>query len=540
MNLEELKANSVPVESENNRQEGFIPSITQEEPSPTTVSMTSGAAIKNSGNRVKADFSALPEEEIEGVVDKVSPVNEILGEGGIFEKYRSKKNAEYDIARQQANDEIESRELDGEITNDEIEPFDFEQDTEEVQVNESYKEINVVDNAKKEEKITEEKSEEDDGEYGIIDENDSDEDAEDEDTELEIKKNDIDDDEDEEDRLVLLKSIISQKIKPIKQRLDLSSYTISSKVKTTDAVVETDQIPTAKWALMSSNVVVLMKAFSGSELETLRECLEDRGEGFQDYRTVLNMIYHHIVSPKPKSFEKWVKTISFFDYEHLFFAIYIASFSGANYIPIECSNPKCKNKVRTYLTDNIPFMDMVKYKNNRIENRFKELYKSDSYDPIGLIMSEVVPLDEKTAIGFRIPSLYGALLEPSYFDDIFTKRYSSTINVLPYIDNIYEIDQTTKMLTPYGYKIYTNNIAKSTKSRVKKYHNILKNLHPDSYNLVGGIVSEINDIRTKEYITYQIPETNCPYCGTVIPAKENQSPIQMVFTRNRLGLLATM
>lgn len=522
MNLNDLKENSVTIGSSNEAETsngGFMPSLTQEE--PLNVSMTTGE-VKH--NRVKADMSSLPTEKPVGIIDKVSPLKEIM-EGGMFDEYRQKSLQEYSDMKEQVleNDEIDDQATEHKEQNKDDE-FDFDEDDTE--------EYNTPDINNNEYEDNEKESED-------IDDNSIEEDFDDDsDIEYNQSKENFDDEQDEEERLIALKSIISEKIAPIKKRLNLSSYTISNKVNTS-AIIETEDVPKAKWVLMSSGVIVLMSQFSGSELESIRSYIEDTRNGEEDYRSVLNIIYNHIVSPKPK-FKEWVKSISFFDFEHLFFAIYIASFNGVNYIPIECDSNRCPNKVRTYLTDNIPFMDMVDFKNDKIKNRFMDIYNSEVYDPAGLIISDIIPISDKIAIGFKLPSLYDTLIEPRYFSGEFLKKYNSTVNILPYIDNIYEINNESQTLIPYAYKIYANNQAKSIKSRVVRYNTILKGLLPDQYNLISGIIAEINNRKYKDYITYKIPETNCPYCGKTIEEKKNQSPIQMVFTRNRLGTLATM
>lgn len=588
MDLNEMKENSVninpevteehtPVAEIKQERQPFTPTIEQGPAVPVAVSMTNGAATAASKHtRQKADMSDLPVPEVEGITDKISPLNEIMEKGGPFDKYRQTKNEQYALQREEAEldmseearlseeNELEKEEpVDSTTVEDEREEY-WEPEQEPINTNNSYQAIDIMDeavddnlfprdseetfnNTQEENPIEMEtlsgavakmnvknkndrvySTEKED--YGVISED-----------EMVVEKDQIeaaDDDISEDEKLLVLKKLISKKIKPVKQRLDLSSFTISKQVDVSNAIIGTDQIPAAKWILPSTGVVFMMKPFSGFDIETIRACIEDRGTGNEDYRTVLNIIYNHIVSPKPNTFEKWVKSVCFFDYEHLFFGMHIASFNGANYIPVECVNTKCTNKIRTYLTDNIPFIDMVKYKNEETEKAMKALYNSEAYDAIGAMQTEVLPITDKIAVGFKMPTLYSSLLEPKYFDTKFNQKYQSTINLLPYIDNIYTIDMNTKSLVPKGYKIYTNNIAKSVKSRVMKYDSILSTLPPDEYNLIGGITSEINEKGIGD-ITFTIPETTCPFCGTTNPAEE-QSPVQMVFTRNRLGLLATI
>lgn len=572
MDINELKRNSVSItqptaENSSESQEAmssFVPGITQGPASPTRVSMT---AMESATNRVKANMNSLPVEKDEtpGVVKKDSLVKDIL-EGDQFASYRKEKNEYYAEKREEAELEMsEENRLNEQEENDLPPSNEYEDELEDVpdtgNPNETYKPIDIMGDVPEASVDFEEPNEvppivsvdvlpgaadnsdvitvdvESDTSNIYIDNEDSDEEV----TigiSIEFKESDIVEDEvSDEERVSILKSIITSKIKPIKKRLNISSYTISKKINTTNAVIETAEIPAAKWILPYTGIVVMVKRFSGSELETIRACLEDQGRNGEDYRTVLNIIYNHIVSPKPSSFNTWLRSICFFDYDHLFFAAYISGFSGTNYIPIECENAKCTNKIRTYLTDDIPFMNMVKYKNETIEAEMKKLYASECYDSKGLAFSEAVPITDKIAIGFQMPSLYSALLEQRYFDTEFAKKYANTIKVLPYIDNLYIIDSATESLQPVGFKMYDNNIAKTTKSRVKRYDDILSTLTSDEFTLIEGIVNDIGN--RVDNIIYCVPKSVCPFCGMENDGLEDQTALQLLFTRNRLGLLAT-
>lgn len=579
MDLNELKQNSVPVPSatpqepqiiQGNNQEdtGFVPGITQGTSIPRRVDISNGTGAPQ---RVKADMSqiAKPDEAPDGVIQKETLAKDIL-EGDVFNNYRKSKNEYYAEEKEKVQaEEAENRLIAEQNGNLEYQEDDFGDIVSEENSEETYKAIDVMNGAPeassvfvedntvpeglppevndypvetevlpgakdesvdKEESttygssITEDKDDEEDTTIGI---------------DVEVSSSSKEDDEEEvseEEQISILKSMVTAKLKPIKKRLNLSSYTISKKINA-NSVIETNDIPAAKWFLPYTGIVIMMKRFSGSELESIRSALEDNGNGNEDYRTVLNIIYNHIISPKPKSFNAWLRSICFFDYEHLFFAAYIAGFNGTNYVPIECTNAKCSNKIRTYLTDDIPFMNMVKYKDEKIEAAMKELYNSEAYEAKGLALSEVVPITDKVAIGFQMPSLYSALLESKHFDKLFRDKYANTISALPYIDNLYIINEVTHELEPVGFKIYDNNISKTSRSRVMRYDSYLSSFTSDEYTLVEGI---INDIGTKiDMVSYFIPKTNCPFCGWENDAVENQSAIQLLFTRNRLGLLAT-
>ena len=362
--------------------------------------------------------------------------------------------------------------------------------------------------------------------YMAIDTPDDDEDDE---SSVEVPEND------EEDRLVLLKNLITEKIQPVSKKFDLNSFTIAKKGTTSNNILATGPAALAKWVLPNTGVVIQMREISGANLELVRTLLEDRGSN-PDTRGALKVIYDHIVSPKPESFEKWLKEIAFTDFDNLFMAAYIASFSEANFLPIDCINPKC-NKV--YLSDNINMLDMVKFKDEESEKKFWDLYNSDAVESNGYYTTDIIPISDNFAVSFREPSIYSVMIERNYFNDSFVSRYEETIGYLPYIDALYWIDQAGHQLVPVEYKDYTNNISRTARSKVQRYDKVLNTLTSDQHAIIGAYINKINE--RNNWFEFQIPETTCPNCGNVTPANtENQTASGLLFLRSRLSILATI
>lgn len=564
----------------------FIPTIEEEpiEPKPkyqnkgSILSMTSGNPTTRTpqvtpvDSRVKADLSNLPKDENEslGVDQRESIQKDILGPGGIFEQYVAEQKKEM-------KEYIEEQELEAEISDDtdnnesesELEEVDESEIIEDTSASYKERELNFdISGSKKEENMAEvnlnevtdnleeplkadkevvvseneeipaeELKEEDksvgfeDGEINIereIVEN-NEEESESEDDESEVEE-DPDSEDDEEERLELLKSMVTEKLKPVSKRMNIKGFTIAKKGTTSNAIIESKEVPVAKWALPTTGVVIKMKEILGSNLEKLRYALSNN-----DPRTALQIVYNHIVSPKPATLEGWLKSIAFEDYDNLFMAIYIASFADSNYIPIDCKNPLCKQK--TYITDNVDVMEMVKFKNDEAKAEFMKLYQSDAVEFKGLYPTEIVPISDKFAIGFVEPSIYSVMIETSYIDDAFARKYSNTITMIPYIDQLYQIDQVNKQLIPIEWKQFANNIAKSIKSRIVRYDKIFSTMSADEIAVMRAYVNGIN--KHSDMLTYQIPETTCPHCGHVNEATPNQSASALVFLRNQLGLLVT-
>lgn len=360
-------------------------------------------------------------------------------------------------------------------------------------------------------------------------------DSDDEEDDSVSKVDDEDDDTDE--TMERLKKITTERLKPASLNLNLSSFTIVKKPKVNASkVYDAYKSKISKWVLFNQKTIVLMREFSGSELEMLMEYYGESRRSADAMRRMFNMIYDHIASAKPANFETWLKITPYSDLDNYFFAIYIASFNGANYIPIDCSNKECN---KSYITDNISIMDsMVKFDTKEKKAEFARIYQSEVPPTSkGIYTSEIVPLSYKVAIGFKEPTLWDRI-EIDSIDSRTQTEFSSILGLIPYIDAIYEIDTETQQLIPIGYKEFPENKARTTRSKIKKYNAIFNSLTIDEFTPVKAYVSALLD-KTNRGIDYVIPETTCPECGHVneeVPIGQNQVA-DMVFTRCQLGAL---
>lgn len=349
--------------------------------------------------------------------------------------------------------------------------------------------------------------------------------------EVEIIEDDETENEvDEDEVLANLKKLATEKLKPTAQSLDISSFTVLKRPTANLKSLQTKQVRAAKWVLPTQESIVLMKEFSGSELESLREFSEDARSASMLFRKY-KCIYDHIVSSKPASYEAWLKCTPYADTDHYFFAAYIASFKGSNYLPLDCSNKKCG---KTFLSDDVPFMKMVKFDSDKSREKFNELYESEQDNAgKGLYCSEIVPLNSEIAIGFKDASIYN-LLEISTLDEKTRTQYSNIIDYIPYIDALYIIHPETQSLEPVGYKVYPENSTKTVKSKIKKFNDVLKTLSVDEF---GQIRPFISSIRTRvNDISYMYPAVDCPNCGN--PTEETPMTAEsMLFLRAQLSAL---
>lgn len=343
-----------------------------------------------------------------------------------------------------------------------------------------------------------------------------------------------DEDDSENTRREKLKEAINERIKPISDALDLSTFTIVNEPISVNAVLDDSVKDEVVWALMSSMRSIHMRRFKGSDIENLDPQTENSGlSRLQTLRKVYRTLFEAITdSNKPESFEAWLRTTSFIDINNIYMAVYRGAFEGANYLTYECSDPHCGN---IWLSDNVDIMDMCKFKDEKAKELFYELLDKESSPKDNLYVTEVVPISDKYAFSFREPSIYNVIFENATLSSKFTNKYADMLSIIMYIDNIYTIDAINKTLKPIALKTYPNDMKKTTKVRVYTYAKILKSLPSDQYAGLSKYINAIND--RSELITYVKPSCTCPKCGAKID-EESVNPQTMVFQRHNLEAIA--
>jgi hypothetical protein len=358
---------------------------------------------------------------------------------------------------------------------------------------------------------------------------------EDSDVDIDIEEEDVPEpEEDQQETLKKLQRLATERIKPISKRLDISSFTVVKKPVTSTKQFNINPIKAAKWVLMNQESTVMMREFSGAELERLREFTQESGNSISSLTKRYRIIYDHIDSPKPASFEQWLKSTPLSDEDNYFFAIYIASFKGANYIPRDCTDQtECKE---TWLTEDINIMDMVKFESEEAKQKFTKIYQAENSNTTkaGLYVTEIIPLNNNVAVAFREPSIY-TRMELSSLDQEFRSKYQAVIDYyIPFIDSIYFINQSEGTLTPVGYKLFTDNNIKTTKSKIQQFAKVLNTLSVDEFSTMRAYITAVMSRSTG--LSYIVPECTCPKCGKIVPEIATTAE-EMLFTRYQLGAL---
>lgn len=520
----------------------------------------------NNSNRVEIDLTEMPKEAPPEDIHESLTKDLLEGEDSVFGKYLKEKKEEYvermatyeqekEMMEEESEQKSSSEDGEGELGFEsiayEVQPsnnvrFNDESDDEDINIevqsediseleefSDTIDDLDEIDPVVKETPVELPKEKEE-----------KEEEIEAPEIDLEVKEVAVDNNEstiieddesenevDQDEVLAHLKKLATEKLKPVSRNLNISSFTILKKPTANIKGLETETVKAAKWVLPTQGSIVMMKEFLGSELEDLRDMSEDASSVSQLYRK-FKCIYDHIVSAKPATYDAWLKSTPYADVDHYFFAVFVASFKGSNFLPLDCVDTKKCGK--TFITDDIPILKMVKFDTKEAKAKFTNIYDNEiTTTGKGLYVSEVVPLSNKIAIGFKDASIY-SLFEIASLSSQDKEKYSSIIEYIPYIDALYIIDQENSTLTPVGYKIFPENANKTVKSKIRTFFNVLKNLSVDEFSVIRSYIREITT--KNEGISYKNPSVNCPYCGKET-VEQPMSAEALVFLRSQLSSL---
>lgn len=343
-----------------------------------------------------------------------------------------------------------------------------------------------------------------------------------------------------DEQLQVLKNEVIKKIKPIHRALDITGFSVVNKPLSVNTTLNNVSSPTRKsydWVLMSSERPISMRGYSGEELDALNELNNSEN----DANAVMDQykrIYEHITDRnKPGTFKEWAKITSYLDIPHLWFNAYRSTFEGVNFIPYNCTNPKCKN---IFLSDDIPMVSMAKFKNDKSKDKFYKIYNTPNVNNNYVYKTDIIPISDNYAVAFKEPSIYNTLFEPNMLSSELTDRYRSLIRLLIYVDTVYMIDYQHQSLRPVAIKEYSKpeDEAKSVNERYKTLIRIFRTLTSDQIGVILTHVKDINN-RSDNSLTYVTPACNCPKCGTTIEEAE-RDPSDLVFTRHKLAALVAL
>ena len=338
-----------------------------------------------------------------------------------------------------------------------------------------------------------------------------------------------------EEMIEELKKEAKEKIVPIKKTLDLSKFTISKKSvnaqKAMKLAAQTRQ-SVADWALYNANRPISMTGLSGPEILKLNPENSSRNR-LNTFRDMYRVMYDHVHDANKPEFETWLKQTRFVDMQHIYFALYMATFSGSNFINYSC--PHC-NKI--FLKD-IKFEDMIVYADDEARAKVRNILKMDTTS----ISNDEYPVDlyqisNSYVFGLRTPSIWNVIIETASLSDRFLEKHADLVDVVSYIDAIYIIDEENNNLIPVDTKPDPNDQAKTSARRIKAFYDIISQLSTEEYYTLRAHINSYDNDAGK--VSYQFPACNCPDCATEIPANTEIGPDNMLFMRHQLAAIANM
>lgn len=343
-----------------------------------------------------------------------------------------------------------------------------------------------------------------------------------------------------------LRSEIIKKVVNASRKMDLTTLSISNKVvNVRDALkaikTSTDTtVRTAVYPMMYANRNFMASSLKGPDVAMLVEADDARIENNPNIlltREQARVLYDHDANPfKPATIESWAKTIPYGDIESIFAAIYLASLKNANYIPRQCPNTRCQH---SFLTDTLSIDSIIDFPSEDVKKKFNEIKNSElTKEASETYESSVSVINDRFAIGLKAPSIFTILYEYTALDNTFASKYSTMLYIMQYIDYLYYIDEESGQLSRIAWKQYPGDYGKTFKSKIATYAKILKEFDEADFTFILALVRSMETKNTESTVRYYIPETKCSKCGTTIE-KEEVSPRQLVFTRQRLVALAT-
>jgi len=296
------------------------------------------------------------------------------------------------------------------------------------------------------------------------------------------------------------------------------------------------------WPLMFTGIPAETTAFSGLELS---QFIDDLNAGFvpnrdnpnpdpsmTQLRSVFTALYTHFMNPGKPDFNSWLNRISSNDFYGLIFSQYNAHFCHNNYLSYQCPKHGC---AKLFL-EKKPIMDMIVFPNDKTKERFESIRRKDSV-LTNLYRTEPIPINEYFALSFRTPSIYSMSFEQASLSKPYKEKYSSIVNFLPMLDAVWVIDHRNNKKHPVNFGVVKDDLEKTVMRKVSGILKIMSTFNTDQRAIIYGEYLKVVKSMQVDDLTYQIPATKCPVCGTEIPA-EPADPIGLLFMRARLSIEA--
>ena len=348
---------------------------------------------------------------------------------------------------------------------------------------------------------------------------------------LEDEINENVDDDDDEKMLEELRTAVKENMPSIKNRINLRNFKIGSTPVAASKLAgfSIKDMNQADWILPNAKRVIEVRGLSGPELFAMNPQNSTKNR-INTFRQIYSIIYRHIVSKKPKSFDEWLKVTRFSDIDHIYAALHRATFMDSNFTHYEC--PDCKH---VFIKDH-KWEDMVVYSDEKTKKQMEALYNSGDTS-IADYEVELTQISDDYVIGLKDPSVWNMVMETSALSEEFLNKYEDLLDTMSFIDSIYVINRDNQTLDPVDFGYDSENPAKSTARKITILSDIIRTLSSDAYfDLRNKIATKFV---SSTALSYQIPAADCPKCKHHFDP-ERVDAMQLLFTRHQLGAVGVI
>lgn len=333
--------------------------------------------------------------------------------------------------------------------------------------------------------------------------------------------------------------------------IDISKMSISSKHMPASKASSYTMIPstTESHALLATGKKITMTSLDSTEIaqfnpEVLRQLEAISRKGYSNPKArkaaysismftyfigIVELIYNHIVSPKPSTYKEWAKTIYWADIDDLIFAAHKATYGKVgNILTYECDGEKC-NEV---WVDDKPVESMIAFDSTdeKWEQRYKDIM-SLTGDATLPHESKMIQVSSNYIFEIELPTIETFMMISS-LDIDFAMKYIDLISIFQYVKNVFYIDRANNQLVPVKFKEYPEDLKKTTKLKMKNLSEIItSSLTSDQIQTLLSATDELD--RPADAMHYIYPESECPKCKKKIAAVEAEAA-SILFSRYQL------
>lgn len=381
-----------------------------------------------------------------------------------------------------------------------------------------------------------------------INENDdflADLDIDDFDTDDDDLDDDLDTDEVSEEEIQesikLVRSKLKENYSPISNVIDINNFKINKKpISAAKVLSNIENRPNSGvWVMPNANRAFEIEGLTGLDLDNIEGYTRESGQRTTTPQNRLSalkkeygIIYKNIIDDNKPSFEAWLKSTKFYDIDHIYFGLYLATFSNSNSMALTCT--ECK---KTFM-GSFPISDVIKYGSDEDKDYVVNLCNTSTLSPTehGEYENKLVQISDDYVVAICNPSIYNVYFEPATINEKAAEKYRDTIMLFTYIEDIYVIDSNNNELVHVNYH-KTGNMVQTTKNKYKFLYEIIKSLTTDQLfnvkNEIGLLIEEFSNNK----ISYTVPSVLCSYCGAP-STNDSVSAKELVLLRHQLAAAA--